>query len=158
MDCPADQLPHVAAILAEALEHAKAIDAMLRERLGTASPDLGHLAGDIEDLKQFVDAQLARRFPEQHDARAAEPVTAGDGGPASRLVQPNRRSIEAADDVIRCIDEICEYYAHNEPSSPLPILLRRARRLVGKSFAEVLKNVAPGGLAELQTLSGPDED
>ncbi|ASW03535.1 hypothetical protein CJU94_35895 (plasmid) [Paraburkholderia aromaticivorans] len=60
--------------------------------------------------------------------------------------------------MIRRLDEICEYYARVEPSSPLPVLLKRARRLVGKSFADVLRDIAPGGLSELQVLAGPDSE
>jgi len=60
--------------------------------------------------------------------------------------------------VILRLDEICDYYQRVEPSSPLPILLKRARRLVGKSFADVLKDIAPGGLSELQALSGPESE
>ena len=161
MDCPDAQLPESAAMLADAHEHAKTIVALLRDKLGTASPDLGRLCGDIEELKKFVDAQLVRRFPERLDIPSSvadidlAPV---DGNPANPAVHGAHGGIAGHDDVIRLIDAICEYYERIEPSSPLPILLKRARRLVGKSFLEVLKDIAPAGLAELQTLSGPDLD
>jgi len=54
------------------------------------------------------------------------------------------------------LDEICAWYARNEPSSPVPPLLRRASRLVGLSFADLLRTLAPGGLSEFQQLSGDD--
>jgi type VI secretion system protein ImpA len=54
------------------------------------------------------------------------------------------------------LDEICAWYARNEPSSPVPPLLRRASRLVGLSFTELLRTLAPGGLSEFQQLSGED--
>ena len=47
------------------------------------------------------------------------------------------------------IDEICSYYAQYEPSSPVPLLLQRARRLVNKSFVEILEDLAPDGLNQL---------
>ncbi|MGF6633647.1 type VI secretion system protein TssA [Paraburkholderia sp. MM6662-R1] len=158
MDCPEHQLPDAAAALAIALEHARAIDAIASEKLGTAGPDLGHLTDDIEELKKFVDAQLARRFPERGEALAAGLVSTGEDAPTNAAPRRDNGRIQGPDDVVLCIDEICDYYERHEPSSPLPILLKRARRLVGKRFAEVLKNIAPGGLAELQTLSGPDEE
>lgn len=162
MDCAEDQLPNVAATLAIALEHARAIGAIASEKLGTAGPDLSHLAGDIEELKKFVDAQLLRRFPERSEALAAALAPNDEDGDGDAPANPETRrgngQIEGPDDVVLRIDEICEYFERHEPSSPLPILLKRARNLVGKNFAEVLKNVAPSGLAELRTLSGPDED
>ncbi|MEX3899863.1 type VI secretion system protein TssA [Paraburkholderia sp. BR10954] len=167
MDCPADQLPDASATLARAQDHARAIAAIASEKLGAAGPDLNPLCGDIEELKKFVDTQLSRRFPERgeahisglasavEDARGEHPLA--NPGP-QRDEARNGERIQGPDDIVLRLDEICEYYEHHEPSSPLPVLLKRARRLVGKSFAEVIKNVAPGGLAELQTLAGPEEE
>jgi type VI secretion system protein ImpA len=158
MDCPDNELPDAAAVLAEALGHARAIDTLLIERLSTASPDLTHLTSDIHELKKFVDAQVARRFPGLAVENAGANAEDESGGPVKAEVWRSDRTIQGSNDVVLRIDEICEYYDRNEPSSPVPILLRRARRLVGKSFSEVLKNLAPGGLSELQVLSGPDEE
>lgn len=159
MDCPDDQLPASAAMLADAHDHAQAIIGLLREKLGAASPDMGHLTSDIEELKKFVDAQLVRRFPDRLERSAAvETVQDSGGNRMSLAAHPADGKIAGPQDVIRRLDEICQYYERIEPSSPLPVLLKRARRLVGKNFAEVLKDIAPGGLAELQTLSGPDSE
>ena len=158
MDCPDDQLPASATVLAEALEHAQAIDTLLAGKLGTAAPDLKHLTGDIQELKRFVDVQLSRRFPDLVSSHVAEATAPEGDARTNPAVEVAHHEIRGSDDVIRRIDEICEYYDRHEPSSPLPVLLRRARRLVGKSFADVLKNVAPGALSELQMLSGPDNE
>lgn len=167
MDCPDEQLSGSAASLAAAYDHAQAIVALLRDKLGPASPDMSHLCGDLDELKKFVDAQSIRRFPDRHDSGSLNEPGSGpdgfagaapdsDGKPDTLPAQAAYGRIAGHDDVIRRLDEICDYYDRIEPSSPLPVLLRRARRLVGKSFADVLKDIAPGGLAELQTLVGPD--
>ncbi|MEW6340669.1 MAG: type VI secretion system protein TssA [Paraburkholderia sp.] len=158
MDCPDDQLPAAAAALAEALEHAQAIDTLLAGKLGTAAPDLSHLSGDIHELKRFVDTQLSKRFPDFTANHTVESAAQDSDAHASPEAGVQHHDIRGGEDVIRRIDEICEYYDRHEPSSPLPILLRRARRLVGKSFTDVLRNIAPGGLSELQMLSGPDDE
>ena len=66
--------------------------------------------------------------------------------------------IENSQDVVRRLDELCEYYAKNEPSSPIPLLLERAKRLVDKSFLDLLNDLAPGGVSELQVVSGRTDD
>lgn len=157
MDCADDQLPETASLLSHALEHALAIDALLTQQLGVATPDLHVLSADIGELKKFVDAQSARRFPEQVHADVSQASVVQGEAPTRTASRVDDRAISGHDDVIRRLDEICEYYARHEPSSPLPVLLQRARRLVGKSFAEVLRNVAPSGLQDLQMLSGPDD-
>ena len=60
-------------------------------------------------------------------------------------------------DVINMIDKICDYYASHEPSSPIPLLLRRAQRLVDKSFVEILEDLAPDGVDQLQVISGESD-
>ena len=41
-----------------------------------------------------------------------------------------------------------------EPSSPIPLLLERAKRLVSKDFLEVLADIAPDALATARTAAG----
>ena len=66
-------------------------------------------------------------------------------------------TINSRTDVIKVIDKICEYYTSNEPSSPIPLLLRRAQRLVSMSFVEILEDMAPDGVAQAQIISGDKE-
>ncbi len=56
------------------------------------------------------------------------------------------------------LDKICKYYAQNEPASPVPLLLERAKRLVPKNFFEVLEDLAPDGMSQLLMVSGPRSD
>ena len=44
-----------------------------------------------------------------------------------------------------------------EPSNPAPILIRRAQGLLDRNFLEIIQNLAPEALAELQKLAGPVE-
>ena len=52
--------------------------------------------------------------------------------------------IASRDDVVRAIDRICDYYSRYEPSSPVPLLLKRARRLATGSFVDIVRDLAPG--------------
>ncbi|HEX8776660.1 MAG TPA: type VI secretion system protein TssA, partial [Rhodanobacter sp.] len=136
LDCPEQQLADAANATASAMEHARAIDAIFTDRIGTAGPDLKPLLGEIYELKKFLDAEVAKRMP----AADAE-VPAGEEGAAPGAAPANAASgrIETAQDVIRRLDEICEYYTRREPSSPIPHLLRRAQRLVGMNFVDLMK-------------------
>lgn len=80
--------------------------------------------------------------------------------PAATPATATRRNgdIAGPDDVKRRLEEICAYYARHEPSSPVPMLLRRAQRLVGCDFLALMKELAPGGIDELQRVTGPLED
>ena len=157
LDCPEEQLATNAAAINDALDQAKAIDGIFSEQIGTAGPDLKALIGDIHELKKFVEAQLAKRMPQDEAAGeyeaedGAEAVASGHAKPVAS------GRIENSQDVIKRLDELCDYYAKNEPSSPIPLLLERAKRLVDKSFLDLLNDLAPGGVSELQVVSGRTE-
>lgn len=157
MDCAEDELVAATAAIGEALDHAKAIDGIFNDRVGTAGPDLKILLGDIYELKKFLDPQLARRLPQDAMANGEAAVDGGSGEGGGRSAPSG--PISGPQDVMRKLDELCDYYARSEPSSPVPLLLRRAQRLVGKDFVDLLKDLAPGGISELQIVSGvPSEE
>lgn len=66
-------------------------------------------------------------------------------------------AIRSRADVVRVLDNICEYYTTNEPSSPIPLLLRRAQRLVEKSFMEILEDMVPDSVNQARIVSGKTE-
>jgi type VI secretion system protein ImpA len=57
-------------------------------------------------------------------------------------------------EALHLIDLACDYYDRNEPSSPLPLLLRRARRLADMGFIDILRDLAPDGLGQAQVVTG----
>ena len=66
--------------------------------------------------------------------------------------------IRSRDDAIRVLDRVSEYFRRNEPSSPVPLLLQRAKRLISKDFMEILRDMAPQGLSEAEKIGGLDRD
>lgn len=154
MDCAEDELVAVTTAIRESLEHAKAIDAIFNDRVGTAGPDLKNLLSDIYELKKFLEPQLARRLPEEGVSGEGAASEDGTGGAA----RASTGAIAGPQDVMRRLDELCDYYTRNEPSSPVPLLLRRAQRLVGMDFMDLLKDLAPGGISELRVVSGNTDD
>ena len=64
--------------------------------------------------------------------------------------------IQTREDVIRLLDQVNDWYSKYEPSSPVPILLNRAKRLVNKNFLEAVQDLSPSGVTELQTIAGVD--
>ena len=156
MDCAEDELVAVTAAISQSLENAKAIDGIFNDRVGTAGPDFKNLLSEIYELKKFLEPQLARRLPVEGSAEDGEAGEEGSGGGGG--VRASNGAIAGPQDVMRRIDELCDYYTRNEPSSPVPLLLRRAQRLVGMDFMDLLKDLAPGGISELRVVSGtPDE-
>jgi type VI secretion system protein ImpA len=152
-----DELLSTEVAVTEALAHVQAIGQVFEERTPGMGPDLDALERDLRELNAFLRTQVAIRAPDalaslDSDAPGDAMVAAG-AAPAAVARGP----VRGTDDVLRMLEEICAWYARNEPSSPVPPLLRRASRLVGLSFAELLRTLAPGGLSEFQSLAGDEE-
>lgn len=70
---------------------------------------------------------------------------------------PEPKGLQSSRDVVRLLDQICAWYKVNEPSSPVPLLLLRARSWAGKDFRSLLLDISPGAEADLSKLFGAPE-
>ncbi|MBW8908287.1 MAG: type VI secretion system protein TssA [Mesorhizobium sp.] len=62
--------------------------------------------------------------------------------------------INSRDEVVKCLDLVVAFYDRTEPSSPIPHLARRVRRMVHMDFVELMEDLAPSGLKEFRLLAG----
>ena len=67
-------------------------------------------------------------------------------------------SIRTRADAMKAMDAIATFFKQNEPSSPVPLFLERAKRLVGKNFLEVLSDVVPDGVAAARAAGGVKDE
>ncbi len=61
-------------------------------------------------------------------------------------------------DVERCLDLVIDFYERTEPSSPIPHLARRMRKMVPMNFMQLMEEIAPSGLKEFRGVAGVFED
>ena len=123
----------------------------------------------LEEMNKVVVEQLERRGVggEEPEAEAAEdyvdPETgeavaaaATPGGAVAAAVQAGYvgGKISTRKDAVKALEEVCDYYESNEPSSPLPLLIRRAQRLASKNFLDILRDLAPDAVAQAEALGG----
>ena len=52
------------------------------------------------------------------------------------------------------LDAVAQFFRQNEPSSPIPLFLERAKRLVSKDFLEVLADIAPEAIPQARAAGG----
>ena len=89
---------------------------------------------------------------------AAESAEAGEEGAAAAGAAPVMASapgaINSTTDVLNTLDRIIAYNARVEPSSPVPVLLTRAKTLVGADFMTVVRDMAPAGMEMVRIIGG----
>lgn len=151
-DTSEDVLKEIFEAARTALEDLKAIDAAYDGRIPGLGPDLS----PIEKVLQRVVTRLAEETGGDTETPESDPEGAvPEQAPAAVAATPaasgkitTTREVEAA------LERVLRYYADYEPSSPLPLLLNRAKRLVGADFMTIVKDIAPGGIDNVMLLGG----
>lgn len=159
MDCDLAQLQAMLENIEQSVETVGRIESLFNEKL---SPnyliDLDPFSKLFKEVRPAIEEALGRRGiaveTSADDAQAAEPAAAGAGS----VRAPAAGEIASREDVVRMLDRITEYYNKNEPSSPVPLLLQRAKRLVSADFMAILKDIASDGAKQADLLLGSNTD
>lgn len=137
------------------------LDALLNERVGTASPEFKPLRLLVRAIAD-VAAGAAGSVAAPVEAVAAAPVPAGAWPAAAAavgvVVAPAPGQIASRDDAIRTLERVCEWIERHEPSHPAPLLIKRAQRLMTKNFFEIIRDLAPDGLDSVEKIAGLSYD
>ena len=143
-----------AAVVQAAIGHLAAIEDVFQREHAGQGPELDSLSELLRQAKYALVSQLERRMPPAQ----SENVEASTGGAGvSSASQPQtgfNADIRTRADVLRALDKICDYYAEFEPSSPIPLLRRRGKRLVSKSFLDIIRDMAPDGVSQVESIAG----
>ena len=113
-----------------------------------------------QPLKQAL--QLLNQAVPDTDSSSDPEAVSEDNAPSVDAAAPAAPrptgDIATRDDVLRSLDKILAYYTRHEPSSPLPVLLNRAKNLVHADFAAIVRNLIPDGMSQFENLRGPDSE
>jgi type VI secretion system protein ImpA len=149
-----EALQGLADLLGDAVRSLKAIEDAMRAQGGSqAAPELDSLATPLARTLKRVADQISTRSPAAGDA-SSDSSDAVSGSAATSGGAISIGGIRTRDDATRALDAIAAFFRTNEPSSPIPLLLERAKRLVAKDFLEVLAELAPEALAPARAASG----
>ncbi|MDE2261291.1 MAG: type VI secretion system protein TssA [Gammaproteobacteria bacterium] len=146
-----ENLQAIAGQVSTAIESFRAIEATMRDHGGSeAAPDFAGPLQLLSRTKILLDGQLAARAPAEAAGAAAD--AGGDGGRLGGVRVPG--AIGTRDDAMRTLDAVAAFFRANEPSSPVPLFIERAKRLVGKDFLAVLEDVIPDSVAQAKSVGG----
>lgn len=160
-DCELEDLAAAAAAAQAALAALDAVDKDLAERISsTQLPSLEPLAEFLKQIETLLQGHLrTRQPPEAGVAPAAAPgAMAPEKAEGQVRAALDRGQIVSREDVVQTLERICDYYHLHEPSSPVPLLLKRAQRLVHGSFVDIIRDLAPEGLSQVVTVCGIENE
>ncbi|MFC1794844.1 ImpA family type VI secretion system protein [Planctomycetota bacterium] len=149
-DTATDELEEISQATDEALGHLAGITTAFSTSADQGqSPDLGGFQAVLGRIHKCVQEYLAKR-----GLGGVVPAAAADGAEAQKGGVSLTGEINSPKEALLAIEKVCQYFDRNEPSSPVPLLLRRAQKLVSKNFLEVVQDVCPDALSQIQMLGG----
>ncbi|WP_330209341.1 type VI secretion system protein TssA [Pseudomonas sp. AM4(2022)] len=158
LDSDPEQLQATREALSAARAACEAIEQQVNDQVGSAQGvDLSALK---QPLKQAL--QLLNQAVPGTDSSSDPEAVSEDNAPSVDAAAPAAPrptgDIATRDDVLRSLDKILAYYTRHEPSSPLPVLLNRAKNLVHADFAAIVRNLIPDGMSQFENLRGPESE
>ena len=158
LDSDPEQLQATRDALSAARAACEAIEQQVNDQVGSAQGvDLSALK---QPLKQAL--QLLNQAVPDTDSSSDPEAVSEDNAPSVDAAAPAAPrptgDIATRDDVLRSLDKILAYYTRHEPSSPLPVLLNRAKNLVHADFAAIVRNLIPDGMSQFENLRGPESE
>lgn len=158
-------LQNLATTLQGARDELKGLTEVFQASAGIPGPDLSPLDRILYQAQSAVRPRLAARSSEapamKMDGAKSDGAEAshGSGGETAGALSAQPATaltgvVRNRDDVVMLLDKICGYYERQEPSSPLPLLLKRCRRLATLSFMDIVKDLAPSALQQVELIGG----
>jgi type VI secretion system protein ImpA len=145
-----EELQALSTQLDQAVQSLKSMESAMRDQGGDqAAPEFDSLSVPLSRTLKRVNEQLDTRTP---GTSAASAASGGEAAVVDGAVAVG--AIRSRQDATRALDAVAGFFRTNEPSSPIPLLLERAKRLVAKDFLEVLAELAPEALGPAKAASG----
>lgn len=159
-DTDVDELKLTFHAIEESLNHISTItDVFTQRAAGGQTPDVNEASILLKKIRKCVQEYLAKLGGAIADSEGIKIdsegiATVDQGEPAISLSGEIRSPHEA----VMAIEKVCKYFERNEPSSPVPLLLNRAKKLVSKSFFEIIEDFCPDGVGQVETIIGTTKD
>ena len=158
-DCDEDELKVLIQSASEALSNLDLMESFVTEQVGiNDAASFSEFRTMLKEINGVYSEQAERLslndVSDTDEASDEDKQSTGQSG-AGKAVKTAPPGINNNQDVIKALNLISDYYRKKEPSSPIPLLIERVIGLVGKDFMEVLQDMAPNGVEQVEFLRGP---
>ena len=144
-------------LVRQALDRLQSISDLLLRQLGPELvPDFSRLRDTLQLLLQATESVLP-----SGGGSGASVTPAAMGASSIEMAAMVERTasvalpvIQGRDDVVEMLEVLCQYLDRFEPGSPVQIMLRRARRMMDMTFLELIQELAPEGLGQIERAIG----
>ncbi len=128
------------------------LESIIQEKTGRSDfIDLKPLHSITQLLRQACQTATGHASDQAEGHSAGDDTAQGTGG-------ANRGEINSRQDALLMLDKVISYLERSEPGNPAPLLIKRAKRLVGVSFMDIMADLAPDAVSSIQIVTGRPPD
>jgi type VI secretion system protein ImpA len=110
----------------------------------------GQLETEAGAIAKWLGDTINRRSPAFGHGEAAASTVDDDDGELAKTTSgdPPSGPIKSADQAVVALNAVARYYAIVEPSSPARLLINLSGQLIGKTFTEIVRILAPNSIEQ----------
>jgi type VI secretion system protein ImpA len=124
------------------------LEALIEEKTGRADYiDLKPLRSITHMVRQACQAATGSASAQADGEEAG-------GGTGQSTGGGTRGEISSRQDAMLLLDKVIAFLERTEPGNPAPLLIKRAKRLVGVSFMDIMADLAPDVIGSIQIVTG----
>lgn len=140
------------ALVQDAWQSYQSLCKLVDERVTTGdAPDMERLGTVLKPVAQGIERILSSARPADAETATEEMIDAGTGGVGRAGISGQ---VNTREDARRALDRVCEYLERHEPSNPASLFARRAQRMLDMNFLDIMRELSPDSINQLQTLTG----
>ena len=130
-----------------------ALSAQIGSRMsGADQPDFSAMAALIKAVGGAIARAKSIGVAEMSGEGEAATGSGSESGAGARGAAVGE--VRSREDVRRALQRVCAYLEQHEPSNPASLFARRAERMLGMDFIEIVKELSPESMQQIQIVTG----
>jgi type VI secretion system protein ImpA len=150
----ADALAAQPDLLAPGIDLPRALQTLADAMTRCMGAERAPLIDKLMNTARTLAAQCRAVTPAASGAMASGSAAREEADVAVRRVAARPGEITSREDAIAMLDAVCAFLERTEPAHPAPLLIKRARGLLGKDFLSVMQDLAPDSLTQIHLIAG----
>jgi type VI secretion system protein ImpA len=145
-----DAAKEIEAVIQQAIRNIQSIETLCSgTEAGSGEGELRELKGGLMEILEILATKTGSPAATDSGLLGTDLIVNADSPSPGYSGQ-----IRSRNDAIRALSDVQAFFKSTEPSSPVPLLVERAKRLVNCDFMEVLEDLMPDRVSEAKVAAG----
>jgi type VI secretion system protein ImpA len=146
-DACREENPILVAMAAAIVSLKRMVDLCVTKLPGAQRPETGGLQSLLAALHDLMPVNLSAS-----DAGSGSSLASDQQGALHQI--SNVGVLRSRDDAISQLLAVADFVEKTEPTNPAPLLIRRAARLMRMGFIDILRELSPDSLPQIENITG----